>query len=742
VNHDVPRRDAPVDLRDAASRWQTYVALGGILAVLVASLAGGEDSEGAKEEDHRAERRREHDAEMEQLRSALAEEEAALARLRNEAADLETSARQTRSTIADLEAERERVERQLVECVERAMPTIEPTVPIPGNIEAPTPEGPEPARTEAGAPPPEAVIARAAKTVVVIVTDRGSGSGFVVDRSGLVLTNHHVIRGSSELTVSIQRRDSTDTIELDGARVAAVDPGQDFALVSLPAAPPEVARDGGYPCAALRIDAPPVQGESVFVIGNPVAGQKILEFSATTGIVSNAHRSLAQGTYLQTNAVVNPGNSGGPIFDAHGAVLGVITIKVIASDTIALALHAHHAARFIAERNAPAHVVPADLASWEFANDPLAAMTRRGKRYREACAHDLPHAARAIRVSRSGQIMLLYGQVGRLAKVDPRTGGTLKTWSAGMPLTGMCLAKVGIREYALLMTGSSVVIRLDVGRMAKVDETLVSGGHPRKRRALFLGGPYALFATSPSDSFHSQSTYSLFGWSVLGSEFTMTPYRQPDFSTCNECLIVGKTFVKSHSCGSAVLEYWPIRSTIEAFARSRALFRKADSERDPRKKARMEDAARAMQRAAERVRAGRFEIPLENRVCGAPSRLLHAGGARVVFTRRLIRIGQPSRIERTYSRNAILARIRISDHRLAARLNAVDEIYSISPDHRWLASAVHVYDLRQEKPIRTLPVVCAQHAFSKDGRSLYMLESPRRLYLLHNWPDTAEAIGQ
>ena len=149
--------------------------------------------------------------------------------------------------------------------------------------------------------------------VAVIETNGGFGSGFFVSRDGLVLTAAHVVEGS----LRARLRDGTQ-LELVPVRVA---PGADVALLRTKT---PVARAS---CAALRDDTPP-SGQEVYVAGAPASTQ--LAFSLTRGIVSG-YPVIDGRRRLQTDAPVNPGNSGGPLVDGSGAVLGVVSSKLVSS---------------------------------------------------------------------------------------------------------------------------------------------------------------------------------------------------------------------------------------------------------------------------------------------------------------------------------------------------------------------------------------------------------------------------
>ena len=144
----------------------------------------------------------------------------------------------------------------------------------------------------------------------------GVGSGLVLDRSGHILTNYHVVQGARDLIVELPDG-TTATAELLGA-----DEGNDLAVIraDLP---------GSSLVPAILGDSDAVRvGEPVFAIGNPFQ----LEFTVTSGIIRGVDRETQARpngrsirVVLQTDAAVNPGNSGGPLFNAQSEVIGINT---------------------------------------------------------------------------------------------------------------------------------------------------------------------------------------------------------------------------------------------------------------------------------------------------------------------------------------------------------------------------------------------------------------------------------
>ena len=149
------------------------------------------------------------------------------------------------------------------------------------------------------------------------VSSEGSGSGSVLDRKGHILTNFHVIEEAQEVGVNSLRRQKSYDAKLVGA-----DPNNDIA-------DHQDRRPTAKSCFPIELgDSSEMRvGMRVFAIGNPFG----LERTMTTGIISSLNRSLnIRGTrsiksIIQIDAAVNPGNSGGPLLNAHGRLIGMNT---------------------------------------------------------------------------------------------------------------------------------------------------------------------------------------------------------------------------------------------------------------------------------------------------------------------------------------------------------------------------------------------------------------------------------
>ncbi len=206
-------------------------------------------------------------------------------------------------------------------------------VSLPSDVGGATVEESTPPAAEATPVPsptsltPAAIAARIAPSVVQVLRPDGSGSGVKVAEG--VLTNNHVVEGakSLELVANDGRRAA--------ARVLRTDPSRDLALLQtsldLPSAQTE-------PSALLK------QGDEVLVFGYPLGmgGQVTL----TRGLVS-ANRSVGDVSFLQTDAAVNPGNSGGPVVSMNGKVVGITTWRVAQAEGLGFAVTSEAISAFL-----------------------------------------------------------------------------------------------------------------------------------------------------------------------------------------------------------------------------------------------------------------------------------------------------------------------------------------------------------------------------------------------------------
>lgn len=138
----------------------------------------------------------------------------------------------------------------------------------------------------------------------------GQGSGFLIDDEGFIVTNNHVIEGASEVNVIIDGKSVK-------AEVVGVDPIDDLALIKV-----DVSDVSGIAPLQLADSDSVRPGQMAVAIGNPFG----LDDTVTVGVISGLNRSLGNlRGMIQTDASLNPGNSGGPLLDSEGRVIGVNT---------------------------------------------------------------------------------------------------------------------------------------------------------------------------------------------------------------------------------------------------------------------------------------------------------------------------------------------------------------------------------------------------------------------------------
>lgn len=155
-------------------------------------------------------------------------------------------------------------------------------------------------------------------SVVVVQTETGVGSGFSI-KEHIVITNAHVVGDNTAVMVNMY-----DGATVKGS-VIKTDIKKDLALIQVEKAitPLNISTDN------LSI------GQEVYAIGAP----KDMPYTMTKGIISATDRRVGQNTYIQIDASVNPGNSGGPLIDENGNVIGVITLKASDAEGIGFAIN-------------------------------------------------------------------------------------------------------------------------------------------------------------------------------------------------------------------------------------------------------------------------------------------------------------------------------------------------------------------------------------------------------------------
>jgi S1-C subfamily serine protease len=160
------------------------------------------------------------------------------------------------------------------------------------------------------------LVALVAPVVVRVETAGGSGSGVIIGRTGLILTNYHVVIGSTTMKITVMDSSVYDAV------VMYEDQQRDLAVVAI------VANCVDFPVAMIGSSASITAGDDVATIGYALdlKGQASFSKGTISGI-----RSVDGNSYIQTDATINPGNSGGPLVNFSGQIIGINTAKLVGS---------------------------------------------------------------------------------------------------------------------------------------------------------------------------------------------------------------------------------------------------------------------------------------------------------------------------------------------------------------------------------------------------------------------------
>lgn len=189
------------------------------------------------------------------------------------------------------------------------------------------------------------LVTRLGEAVVQVRTPGGLGSGFFINETGYLITNFHVIEGETQISVEVYHRES-DQLErrsYKDVRIIAMNKFRDLALLKV--------EDGGgrtFVAVPLGQTDTLAVGERVFAIGSPLG----LERTVTEGIISTKTREMRGDLYLQTTAPINQGNSGGPLFNLRGEVVGVTNMKITFSEGLGFAIPVEEVRSFLKRRDA------------------------------------------------------------------------------------------------------------------------------------------------------------------------------------------------------------------------------------------------------------------------------------------------------------------------------------------------------------------------------------------------------
>jgi S1-C subfamily serine protease len=168
---------------------------------------------------------------------------------------------------------------------------------------------------------PRTIAEKFAASVAVVESGDSRGTAFVIGSAGYALTCEHVLeKGKPVRLVFLDPKNPTEDSITVGADILDHDEEKDVALLKF---------DPPHELTPVRFsrDERCSLGEPTVVIGNPGLGESVLERTVTTGVVSSTGRRIGTYPLIQLSAQVNPGSSGGPVFDELGRVIGMVTLK-------------------------------------------------------------------------------------------------------------------------------------------------------------------------------------------------------------------------------------------------------------------------------------------------------------------------------------------------------------------------------------------------------------------------------
>lgn len=176
------------------------------------------------------------------------------------------------------------------------------------------------------------VVSEAIKGVVTVRTDKSIGSGFIIHPEGYIVTNYHVIANANRLAIINSEK------EMMPAEVIGFNWVSDVAVIKI---------EGKHPYLELADSDNLKPGSKVIAIGNPLG----LSFTVTEGIVSAVKRVglNSKAEYIQTDVSLNPGNSGGPLIDVNGKVVGINNFKIGEAENLGFALESNALKNYVNE---------------------------------------------------------------------------------------------------------------------------------------------------------------------------------------------------------------------------------------------------------------------------------------------------------------------------------------------------------------------------------------------------------
>ncbi len=182
------------------------------------------------------------------------------------------------------------------------------------------------------------VFRKVSPSVVGIANLEGSGTGVILDGSGLILTNAHVVDSPIpfQCHVEIYKEGKLEAVTYKQVWVIGRHPDKDLALIRV-----NTIEHEGELIPATFTHEQAIPGQQIYAIGNPAAGGEILNKTITQGVISGVNRMHEGIGYYQIDAAINPGNSGGPIVNVEGEVIGIATLKFTEVERVGFVLPTH-----------------------------------------------------------------------------------------------------------------------------------------------------------------------------------------------------------------------------------------------------------------------------------------------------------------------------------------------------------------------------------------------------------------
>lgn len=182
----------------------------------------------------------------------------------------------------------------------------------------------------------EQIVQKTLPAIVVVRTPEGSGSGFFILDSGIIVTNRHVVGANQKVTIITSKGESFES------KSVFIHPTKDLALIKV--------EGSNFPFIPIANPASVNVGADVIAIGSPGVGGTTLQNTVTKGIISSFRELETDGLIVQTDVAINPGNSGGPLLNTRGEVVGVNTFKVVGREGLGFSVFASEILKMLKEQ--------------------------------------------------------------------------------------------------------------------------------------------------------------------------------------------------------------------------------------------------------------------------------------------------------------------------------------------------------------------------------------------------------